>query len=81
MVSLGDYCHRSHSHAAAARVSPHVHSTALIGCCAPLCIVYMRWWVGQLVFIIHVSVPFVGLCWRIACCHPQAHCLCGEGVA
>ena len=42
MVSLGDYWRSSHSHAAAARMSQHVHSTALIGCCAPLCVVYMR---------------------------------------
>ena len=36
---------------------------------------------GQLVFVIRVSVPFTSLCQRIARCLPQARCLCSENVA
>ena len=36
---------------------------------------------GQLVFVIRISVPFTSLCQRIARCLPQAHGLCSENVA
>ena len=36
---------------------------------------------GQLVFMIHISVPFTSLCQQIARSVPQARCLYSENVA
>ena len=36
---------------------------------------------GQLVFVIRISVPFKNLCQRITCCLPHARSLCSENEA
>ena len=54
---------------------------ALVMYCVPVCIAYMCCFVGELVFVVRVSVPFASLRRQVACCLPQVRCLFGEGLA